>query len=133
MGEEMAEQFCRWDPELKIIGLRFSNVMEPGDYAGIPGLRRRRAPRQVEPLGLHRWPRRRAGGPAGARGRHDGRRDLRHRQCRHVMSGRTPSWWPRSFPASSVSTDLGPNETLLSIEKARRVLGYEPQYSWRDA
>ena len=27
---------------------------------------------------------------------------------------------------------LGPNETLLSIEKARRVLGYEPQHSWRD-
>ena len=30
MGEEMAKQFCRWDPELKMIGLRFSNVMEPG-------------------------------------------------------------------------------------------------------
>ena len=25
---------------------------------------------------------------------------------------------------------FGPNETLLSIEKARRVLGYEPRYSW---
>ena len=33
LGEEMAKQFCRWDPELKIIGLRFSNVMEPADYA----------------------------------------------------------------------------------------------------
>ena len=37
MGEKMAEQFCRWDPELKIIGLRFSNVMEPQDYARFPG------------------------------------------------------------------------------------------------
>jgi nucleoside-diphosphate-sugar epimerase len=27
---------------------------------------------------------------------------------------------------------LGPNETLLSIDKARRVLGYEPAHSWRD-
>ncbi len=25
---------------------------------------------------------------------------------------------------------FGPNETLLSIEKARNVLGYEPRYSW---
>jgi nucleoside-diphosphate-sugar epimerase len=33
LGEEMAKQFCRWDPEMKIIGLRFSNVMEPHDYA----------------------------------------------------------------------------------------------------
>ena len=28
IGEEMARQFCRWDSELKMIGLRFSNVME---------------------------------------------------------------------------------------------------------
>src|SRR6266436_5776454 len=33
LGEEMAKHFCRWDPEMKIIGLRFSNVMEPHDYA----------------------------------------------------------------------------------------------------
>jgi hypothetical protein len=26
---------------------------------------------------------------------------------------------------------VGPNETLLSIDKARSVLGYDPQYSWR--
>src|ERR1700738_3769481 len=37
VGEEMAKQYCRWDPELKIIGLRFSNVMEPADYAKFPG------------------------------------------------------------------------------------------------
>ncbi|HXM03155.1 MAG TPA: NAD(P)-dependent oxidoreductase, partial [Chthoniobacterales bacterium] len=29
VGEEMAKQFCRWDPELKIVGLRLSNVMSP--------------------------------------------------------------------------------------------------------
>ena len=31
-----------------------------------------------------------------------------------------------------VRKSLGTNETLLSIDKARRVLGYEPQFSWRD-
>lgn len=30
LGEEMAKEFCRWDPELKIFGLRFSNVIAPG-------------------------------------------------------------------------------------------------------
>jgi nucleoside-diphosphate-sugar epimerase len=34
------KQFCRWDPEMKIIGLRFSNVMEPGDYAAFPDFER---------------------------------------------------------------------------------------------
>src|SRR5215217_7804804 len=37
VGETMAQQFCRWDPQLKIIGLRFSNVMEPEDYREFPG------------------------------------------------------------------------------------------------
>ena len=32
----MARQFCRWDPTLKMIGLRFSNVMDPGDYDAFP-------------------------------------------------------------------------------------------------
>src|SRR6185312_1066466 len=33
MGEKMAEQYAKWDPETKIIGLRFSNVQESQDYA----------------------------------------------------------------------------------------------------
>ena len=37
MGEKMAEQFARWDPQTKIIGLRFSNVQEPQDYANFAG------------------------------------------------------------------------------------------------
>src|SRR5579859_4778207 len=36
LDEQMAAQFARWDPLLKIIGLRFSNVMEPHDYAAFP-------------------------------------------------------------------------------------------------
>lgn len=33
VGEVLAEQYVRWDPELKVISLRFSNVMALGDYA----------------------------------------------------------------------------------------------------
>jgi len=36
LEEAMAVQLCRWNPELKMIGLRFSNVMEPADYARFP-------------------------------------------------------------------------------------------------
>ena len=37
------------------------------------------------------------------------------------------------FPDVPVRGEVGEFETLLSIAKARRVLGYEPAYSWRDA
>jgi nucleoside-diphosphate-sugar epimerase len=36
------------------------------------------------------------------------------------------------FPAVTLKDGVGPNETLLSIEKATRILGYQPHYSWRD-
>ena len=36
------------------------------------------------------------------------------------------------FPDVPVTRKVGANETLLSIDKARRVLGYDPKYSWRD-
>jgi nucleoside-diphosphate-sugar epimerase len=32
LGEVTAEQYCRWDPSLKVVSLRFSNVMEVKDY-----------------------------------------------------------------------------------------------------
>lgn len=36
LEEAMAVQLCRWNPALKMIGLRFSNVMETVDYARFP-------------------------------------------------------------------------------------------------
>ena len=41
LDEQMAAQFARWDPQLKIIGLRFSNVMEPQDYERFQGKKAR--------------------------------------------------------------------------------------------
>jgi UDP-glucose 4-epimerase len=35
------------------------------------------------------------------------------------------------YPDVELRGELGEHDTLLSIEKARRVLGYEPRYSWR--
>ncbi len=36
-----------------------------------------------------------------------------------------------AFPGVTVRDGIGEFETLLSIAKARRVLGYEPRHSWR--
>lgn len=32
LGEKMSEQYCRWDPETKIINIRLSNVIPPETY-----------------------------------------------------------------------------------------------------
>ena len=36
------------------------------------------------------------------------------------------------FPGVRVVKELHERETLLSIDKARRMLGYAPEHSWRD-
>ena len=36
------------------------------------------------------------------------------------------------FPGVPLHGEVGEFETLLSIQKARKMLGYTPQYSWRD-
>ena len=49
-----------------------------------------------------------------------------------VMSRPNAELVAEVFPDVPVRGDLGTNETLLSIEKARRLLGFEPRHSWRD-
>jgi nucleoside-diphosphate-sugar epimerase len=36
------------------------------------------------------------------------------------------------FPGIEVRGDVGEHRTLLSIDKARELLGYEPEFSWRN-
>ncbi|MEA2518629.1 MAG: hypothetical protein QOF49_709 [Chloroflexota bacterium] len=132
LDEEMARQFCRWDPRLKMIGLRFSNVMEPADYARFPSF-------DADPL-LRSW---NLWGYIDARdGAQAVRRALEHdavgmdvfiiANADTVMSRSSAELVAEVFPAVEVRKGLAEHETLLSIDKARRVLGYEPRHSWRD-
>jgi nucleoside-diphosphate-sugar epimerase len=49
-----------------------------------------------------------------------------------VMGRSSASLMAEFFPGVEIRRDLGEHETLLSIDHAREVLGYEPRYSWRD-
>ena len=35
------------------------------------------------------------------------------------------------FPNVAVTKELGEHETMLSTDKARRLLGFEPEHTWR--
>ena len=133
LEEEMALQFCRWDPSLTMVGLRFSNVMDVADYAAFPSY-------DADPS-LRQW---NAWGYIDAR---DGAQavrlalqaDLVGREifiianADTVMRRTSSSLAAQVFPEVEVRRELGDHETLLSIDKARRVLGFEPEFSWRTA
>ncbi len=130
--EDMARQFCYQTPALKLIGLRFSNVMEPADYAKFPAYND-----DPEERKWNMW------AYIDAR---DGAQAIRKAiewpatgmhpfiiaNADTVMTTPSAELMAKTFPGVEVRKDLGEHETLLSIEKARRVLGYEPTHTWRD-
>jgi nucleoside-diphosphate-sugar epimerase len=132
LEEQRAVQLTRWDPELSITGLRFSNVMDPEDYAEFPSF-------DADPA-LRRWNLwayidGRDGAQAVVRALENARPGFEAfviANADTVMSRRSADLAAEEFPGVPVVKDLGKHETMLSIDKARRLLGYEPEHSWRD-
>jgi nucleoside-diphosphate-sugar epimerase len=131
MGEEMAKQFCRWDPEMKIIGLRFSNIMEPHDYSRFLGFQDDAQKRK-----WNFWSYVDARDVAQAvrlslESNIKGAEVFIIANADTVMERDNESLLKEVFPTVPHKRSFGPHETLLAIEKARKMLGYEPKYSWR--
>lgn len=132
LEEEMARHFTRWNPDLKLIGLRFSNVMEVADYAAFPAFENDPASRA--------W---NAWGYIDAR---DGAQAVRLAlestitgfeafiiaAADTVLSTPSAELAERFFPKVPFRHTVDGTETLLGIEKARRLLWYQPRHTWRD-
>ena len=131
LGEEMARQFSRWSG-MPIVGLRFSNVMEREDY--------RQFPSYWDDPRLRKW-------------NLWGYVDESHvaQSCRLALQAdiagaeafviaagdtvmRRPSreLMAEVFPGVPVRDGVDGHDTLLGIDKARRVLGYSPDFTWRE-
>lgn len=133
LGEEMARQFQRWNPDTTFIGLRLSNVMEPEDYANFANW-------QDDPH-FREW---NMWGYIDARDSAQAVRKSLHvdfvgadhfiiANADTVMKRANSELMKEVFPDVPMRKEVGEHETLLCIDKARRVLGYEPEYSWRKA
>jgi nucleoside-diphosphate-sugar epimerase len=129
--EKMASEMSRWHPETSFVGLRISNIFEEHDYQQIPSF--------WDDPALRRW---NLWSWVDAR-------DVAQ-SCRLALEAnlsgadvftiaaadtlmKTPSreLMAAAFPGVPIDPKLGPFDTLLSIDKARRILGYAPQHTWR--
>lgn len=129
--EAIAAQLVRWDPELSITALRFTNVTQEGEYQGFlarhsdPAYRRELVWSYVD-----------------AR---DGAAAISLALQRAVPGFRTynvaASDTGLSIPSRELAAgafpgvplrDIGEFETLMSIGRARADLGFEPAHLWRD-
>jgi nucleoside-diphosphate-sugar epimerase len=132
LEEQMAVQLVRWDPELSITALRFSNVMNPEDYAEFPSFD---ADAQLRKWNLWGYIDGRDGAQAVSRAlaaNLPGFETYIIAAADTVMSRSNASLVAEVFPNVPFTLPAGPNDTLLSIDKARRLLGFAPEHSWRD-
>jgi len=131
VSEEMARQFHRWTG-IPFVGLRFSNVMEPHDYERFPSfwddpqLRRWNLWGYVDARDVAQSCRLALRGDAG------GAEAFIVAAADTVMNRPSTELMAEVYPGVEIRGELGEFETLLSIGKARRLLGYEPAWSWRD-
>ena len=131
LEETMAVELCRWHPGLSITALRFSNVMDVEDYAAFPAY-------DADPM-LRKWNlwgyidgRDGALAVGLALARKGGFDRFVIASPDTVMSRPNAELVTAVFPDVEVRGELGEHDTMLSIERARRVLGYDPQHTWRD-
>jgi nucleoside-diphosphate-sugar epimerase len=132
--ETIAGQFAQW-AEIPFVALRFSNIMSPADYEEFPSfwpdpeLRKWnlwgyiderdvaascRLALEVPEAGV-------AGNPAFIIAAAD-----------TVMNRPSAGLLEEVFPGVPLTRDVSEYGTLLAIDRAREVLGFEPAHSWRD-
>ena len=130
-GEVIAGQFHRWHG-IPYLGLRISNIMEPRDYARFPGW-------QDDPH-IRKW---NLWGYIDARDVAQAIRlalesDLQTADNFLVAAADTcmeeasEALMAAVYPGVPLTRPVRGNETLLSIDKASRLLGYQPRFAWRE-
>jgi nucleoside-diphosphate-sugar epimerase len=129
--ERMAEEMHRWNPGTRFTAFRISNILEAPDYTLIPGFQ---ADATLRRWNMWSWVDARdvaqaarlalevdvAGCDAFTIAAAD---TVMQRPSRDLMA--------EHFPGVPIQGDLAEHGTLLSIEKAKRVLGYAPRHTWR--
>ena len=131
VGETMAEQFAR-RTATEFVGLRISNIMVPDDYAQFPTWQ--------DDATIRKW---NLWGYVDARDVAQAARLAlmapvdRAEICivaasDTVMERPSADLLAEVFPAVPLHRPVEGRETLLAIDHARRLLGYEPAYRWQD-
>ena len=133
-SETAAAHIAGWSG-IPFIALRFSNILGPADYQEFPAnwadpLKRKwnlwgyidvRDAAAACRLALEAPAESVAGSPAFIIAAAD-----------TVMNRPSAELLAEVFPGVPLRREVGESETLLAIDRARQVLGFEPQHSWRD-
>jgi nucleoside-diphosphate-sugar epimerase len=131
VGETMASQFAR-RTDTSFVGLRISNIMEPEDYALFPGywddayIRKWNLWGYVDARDVAQAAR------LGLDADFSGAEVCIVAAADNCMTRPSADLMAEVFPSVPLRRHVDGRDTLLSIDRARRALGYEPAHRWED-
>jgi nucleoside-diphosphate-sugar epimerase len=131
VGETMAAQFAR-RTGVPFLGLRISNIMEPDDYRAFPGYW---ADPRIRKWNLWGYVDVRDVAQAVRRGLEaalTGSEICIVAAADTVMTRPSADLLAEVYPDVPLRRPVQGRETLLAIDRARTVIGYEPEHRWED-
>lgn len=131
LDEVMAEEFCRWNPGLKMIGLRLSFVKHPAEY---PAFAQLQDDARRQSWNLWSYIDVRDGAQAVVRALERDTKGLEIyliAAADTVMERPTADLVAECFPGAAIRGALERHQSLLSTARAQQVLGWKPQHTWR--
>jgi len=133
-SEAIAAQFASWSG-IPFVALRFSNIMAHGDYENFPGFQDDPHKRKwnlwgyIDQRDVAQSCRKALEADAG---KITGSPAFIIAAADTVMARPSADLLAEVFPQVKLTRDVGEHGTLLAIDRAREILGFNPEHSWRD-
>jgi len=130
-SETIAEQISRWSG-IPFVGLRISNIMEPHEYHRFPGYWPDAHARKWNAWGYVDVRDVAAACRLGLEAEVTGSQNVIVAAADTVMNRPSRDLLAEVFPDVPLNREVAEYGTLLSIDRAKQVIGYVPAHSWRD-
>ena len=130
-SETVAEQISRWSG-VPFVGLRISNIMEPHDYQQFPGYWTDPHPRKWNLWGYVDVRDVAAACRLALEAEVTGSNNVIIAAADTVMNRPSRDLLAEVFPGTPLTREIPGHGTLLAIDRAKQLIGYEPAHSWRD-
>jgi len=133
-SETIAGHISEWSG-IPLVALRFSNIMAPEDYQQFPGFQDDANKRKwnlwgyIDQRDAAQSCRRALEAPAAAV---EGSPAFIIAAADTVMNRPSAELLAAVYPQVKLTRDVGQHGTLLAIDRAREVLGFDPEHSWRN-
>ncbi|MEO5700362.1 MAG: NAD(P)-dependent oxidoreductase [Casimicrobiaceae bacterium] len=131
LAEDMARQMHRWNPGTSFLGLRISNIIEPREYATFPDWQH---DPDIRKWNLWSYVDSRDVALAcrlGLEATEIGAEHCIIAAADTVMERPNHELLSVCFPQVPLDGDVGKFQSLQSTAKAKRLIGYVPQQTWR--